>query len=59
MSKAKQKPPIQVRPDDDLEAYLRQMAEKSCRSVNKEVLYRLQQSRIHDQRQVAQKGNQQ
>ena len=56
MTKARQKPPIQFRPSDDMEEYLREKAAQSFRSVNKEVQFRLEQYRQIEQRE-AQKGS--
>lgn len=58
MSKPKQKPPIQFRPSDDLEAHLRAKAAESFRSVNKEILFRLEASRQADLK-LTEKGTQQ
>ncbi|EPD35549.1 hypothetical protein HMPREF9701_03162 [Delftia acidovorans CCUG 274B] len=49
MSKAKQKTPIQFRPTDDLEDYLRAKAKEAFRSINQEILFRLELSRRADQ----------
>lgn len=49
MSKAKQKPPIQFRPTDDLEGYLRAKAKEAFRSINQEILFRLELSRRADE----------
>ena len=57
MHKPKQKAPIQFRSTDDLDDYLREQAKLACRSINQEVQYRLQQSRILDQQKAAKKGN--
>ena len=56
MSKAKQKTPIQFRPTDDLEDYLRAKAKEAFRSINQEILFRLELSRRADQ-QPATKGS--
>lgn len=48
----KQKPPIQFRPSDDLEAYLRAKAAEAFRSVNQEILFRLEASRQADLKPV-------
>lgn len=49
MPKAKQKPPIQFRPTDELEIYLRAKAKEAFRSINQEILFRLELSRNADQ----------
>ena len=54
----KQKPPIQFRPSDDLEAYLRAKAAEAFRSVNQEILFRLEASRQADLRQPKSKEQQ-
>lgn len=53
MSKAKQKTPIQFRPTDDLEDYLRTKAKEAFRSVNQEILFRLELSRRTDEQYEA------
>lgn len=57
MSKSKQKPPIQFRPTDDLEDYLRKKAKEAFRSINQEVQFRLEASRQADLKSITTKEN--
>lgn len=49
---AKQKPPFGVRMPDDLKAYLAIQAKKNGRSINMEIVVRLQQTRNQEQKNV-------
>lgn len=52
MNAVKTVPPIQVRLPDDLKTWLKHQAVDNHRSLNSELLYRLEQSRANQQAQV-------
>jgi hypothetical protein len=45
MNEAKKIPPLQVRVPTDLKAWLKEQAQKNHRSLNGELVYRLERSR--------------
>ncbi|MEJ1465008.1 MAG: Arc family DNA-binding protein [Candidatus Sedimenticola sp. (ex Thyasira tokunagai)] len=55
MKDARQIPPMRVRLPEDLKAYIKKKAEKNMRSINSEVVMRLEESRKRDQANEQQK----